>query len=244
MIEISNSFQPLDNKTPDIIEINGQRLDHYDPSQQKKRQMFISDISRIVKVGEKEKDSSLNIVIYHKNHEFVIETIPRKKDSLGRIAPIISYGKFPDDELAGTDWIDKVVSEIERFASSIDNNLTFNNNNDILKNIKSTLTVVWNKKKERVQKIVFVCRLVLAVTIPLLLVVILLTIPQTVQQYIPQPILNWLLKIQLLQPVQKQVPPPSIMQVGLFIALNNALMISLSKVKISKLMIKISKLIR
>ncbi|MGD1713184.1 hypothetical protein [Dapis sp. BLCC M172] len=233
MIKLEHSFQPLDNKTPNIIEINKQCLDHSVPSDQEKRQKFMSKISRVVQAGKKEQNYLSNIVIYYTNREFLIKTIPKEKDVLNRIAPIISYGEFPEHELEEIDWVDKVVNDIERFAS--DNHLTFNNKNDLLEKTKLSLTDVWKKKKETFQKIDLICRLFLAVILPLALIYILLHTPQTAQERIPKLIRNWFLEIQILQPVQDKTPPPSVMQIALFISLNNALMISLAKIKVSKL---------
>ncbi|QSV63915.1 MAG: hypothetical protein HEQ26_15315 [Dolichospermum sp. DL01] len=232
IIQISHSFQPLDNKTPDIIKIDDKTLDDSIPSEQEERKRFVSKISKVTQIGKKEQSSS--ITIYYTNREFVIETPPHEKDSLDRTPPIISYGEFPDDSQRET-WIDAVVKDIVKFAESINDKLTFGNNSEVLESVKSSLTDVWNKKKETVEKLDFLFRLVVGIMIPLVLVLILLKIPQTVQQQIPQPILNWFLEIKLLQPVQKQVPPPSPTQVAIFFALNNGLMIYLSKLKISKL---------
>lgn len=235
MTRLSHSFQPLDNKTPDIIEINGRCLDNSDPHEQKKRQIFISQISKVVNSGRKEKDESSSIAIYYINNEFVIETILEEKDSVGRTTPIISYGQFPEYE-AESVWIDNVIKDIKRFAKQqIDYHLSINNNKELLERIKLILNIVWDKKKRKAEKLDYLFRLFLGIMIPLILVVILLQIPQKVQEEIPQPVLNWLLEIQVLQSPQKQTPPPSIMQVALFLALNNALMISLPKMKISKI---------
>lgn len=232
-IKLSHSFQPLDNKTPDIIEIDGKTLDSSIEFEQQERKKFVSKISKVTQIGKKEQSSS--ITIHYTNQEFVIEITPKEKDSLDRITSTISYGEFPDDSQEET-WIDTVVKDIVRFVTkSIDNDLTFSNNSDVLKIVKLSLTDVWNKKKETVEKLDSLFRLVAGVMIPIILVLILLKIPQTVQQQIPQPILNWFLEIKLLQPVQKQVPPPSPTQIALFFALNNGLMIYLSKLKISKL---------
>ncbi|OZH52595.1 hypothetical protein AFK68_23365 [Hydrocoleum sp. CS-953] len=230
MIKLEHSFQPLDNKKPDIIEINEQRLEHSVPSEQKKRQKFVSKISRVVQAGKKEQYSRSNIVIYHTNREFVVETIPKEKDVLNRIAPIISYGKFPDYEEEEIDWINQVVSDITRFASSINNSLPFSNNV-----LEKFLADIWRKKQDKFKKRDLIFRLVVAVILPLALIYILLHTPQTAQERIPKLIRNWFLEIQILQPVQDKTPPPSVMQIALFISLNNALMISLAKIKVSKL---------
>ena len=109
--KLSFLAQSLDNLSPDPIEVDG-----HEAKDQEERQRLVQHISQVSISGTRVFSEDF-ISAFRRGDEFILEIPSDRKDSAGRIAPIICYGhvsKEPDQS-----WPDDVVDAIRAFASSI-----------------------------------------------------------------------------------------------------------------------------
>jgi hypothetical protein len=84
--------QSLDNESPDVIIRNRKEL-----SDDKLKQQLVLEIYEI---PAKKIEISLHgpsVTVRHSDPKFVMEVIPVEKDESNRLAPIVIYGKFPEE---------------------------------------------------------------------------------------------------------------------------------------------------
>ena len=109
---LSFRAQSLDNLAPDpMMEENGKILED-----QEHRQELVRYISR-VSIDGSQVFSKGDISVFRYGNDFILEVPSDRRDSAGRIAPIICYGKIagkPDNS-----WPDTIVKAIRDFAGYI-----------------------------------------------------------------------------------------------------------------------------
>jgi hypothetical protein len=143
---LSHSAQQLDNLSPDIICKGERRLDLYEDKTE--RQAIVSNIDRVISSSE-DVSSFPKVSTYHNLSEFVIKSIPEERDGYGRLAPILSYGHFPDEEINGDEktlWIGTVSREIMIFARSIEITLTEETQKSIRELLEQAMENIHQKK--------------------------------------------------------------------------------------------------
>ncbi len=241
-IKLSFRAQSLDNTSDDKIVKDGKVLD---ASEEMERQKVVSRIYRVVS-NKTEVLSEPNITIYRRESDFVVEAVPDKRDSIDRGAPIVIYGKLPQEW--SEDWGSHVRSQIKDFAKNINRTL----DDKALDAIEAGLEDAY-KKKQRTESLKnLLMHLGIAVTMPLLLGWILQQqVPLLVQQQVTKPSPQQVTKPSpqqvtptIPQPVQPQVTLVSlqqviqtlIMQIAGLIAINNTLMLILPKLSIASLL--------
>jgi hypothetical protein len=114
-----HSAQQLDNLSPDIISQGHRRLELSEDSEE--RQKVANTIEEIVSSHEGVSSSS-KVTVYYTSSNFVIKSIPEERDGYGRLAPILSYGNFPNEEMSPdteTAWIKEVSDEVLSFSQAI-----------------------------------------------------------------------------------------------------------------------------
>ena len=111
--ELSFRAQSLDNLTPDPMEVNGRRLEAKD---QEERQKLVRHISQ-VSISGTQVFSEGPISAFRRRNEFILEIPSDQRDSAGRVAPIICYGRVSKESEKSRP--DDVVSAIRDFANRI-----------------------------------------------------------------------------------------------------------------------------
>ncbi|MFB2898229.1 hypothetical protein ACE1CI_35375 [Aerosakkonemataceae cyanobacterium BLCC-F50] len=143
-----HSAQQLDNLSPNIISSGKHKLD---PVEKKaERQHLVLQMDDVTSTGKKISISP-NVIVYYKQADFVIKTIPDERDSYNRLAPILSYGEFPNGELNSdteNGWIQSIKDQIIEFVNSIGRNLSSDTKAEITQVLKELL-----QKKRREQLI-------------------------------------------------------------------------------------------
>lgn len=118
---IWHSAQQLDNLSPDIIYQGNRRLER--PKDSQERQKVVSKIDEIISsYNYKKMSKSSKVSVYCTFSNFVIKSIPEERDGYGRLAPILSYGNFPNVEMSSNQraiWIQEVCDEIAKFSRVI-----------------------------------------------------------------------------------------------------------------------------
>jgi len=136
---VSHSAQGIDNLKPDIIYKGKIKLD---PLENKEERIdIVSKMDDVTSSGKK-ISSSPKVIVYYKQANFVVKTIPDERDSYSRLAPILSYGKFPNEDLNSAQedmWINNIKNEIIEFVDSIGRNLASDTKEEITKVLKDTL---------------------------------------------------------------------------------------------------------
>jgi hypothetical protein len=109
------------------------------------RQYIVLQMDDVTSTGK--KISILpNVIVYYKQADFVIKTIPDERDNYNRLAPILSYGEFPNGELnldTENEWIQSIKDQIIEFVNSIGRNLS----SDTKTEITQVLKELWQKKR-------------------------------------------------------------------------------------------------
>jgi hypothetical protein len=133
--------QNLDNKSRDIIIQNGEEL--YNDESRRKLVFEISEV-RAKKIEIALYGSS--VTVRHSDPKFVMEVIPIEKDESNRLAPIVIYGKFPEE--CPANWVKDVCTEIQEVIS---NQIKRTLQNGTLESIEKWLNDKLEEKKKQVQ---------------------------------------------------------------------------------------------
>ncbi len=129
--------QPSKDPNFDIIEKNGEILEVW---QQEYGQEILSNIADVRLDGE-ELIVSDKVIIYYTKKYFVIKTIPIDKDVANRLAPIITYGEFPN--IQDPEWSLTVSTDVERFTNRIGRSLE----QSVTKSINQGLSHAWQRSR-------------------------------------------------------------------------------------------------
>lgn len=143
-----HSAQHLNNLYPDIISKGKDKLDLLE--KKAVRQQIASQMDDVTSAG-REISSSPKVIVYYKQADFVIKTTPEDRDCYNRLAPILSYGKFPDGDLNSYEedqWIESIRSEIIEFVSSIERGLSSETKEEIIEVLKIL------SRKKRTEKVI------------------------------------------------------------------------------------------
>jgi hypothetical protein len=133
--------QSLDNESPDVIIRNRKEL-----SDDKLKQQLVLEIYEI---PAKKIEISLHgpsVTVRHSDPKFVMEVIPVEKDESNRLAPIVIYGKFPEE--CPANWVKDVCTEIQEVIS---NQIKRTLQNGTLESIEKWLNDKLEEKKKQVQ---------------------------------------------------------------------------------------------
>lgn len=133
---LSHSAQEIDNLKPDIIYQGKKKLD---PLENKaERQDLVLKMDDVISAGKK-ISSSPKVIVYYKQDDFVLKTIPDERDSYNRLAPILSYGQFPGNLNPDVqdNYIERIKSEIIEFVNSIGRSLSLEAKEAITEVLKS-----------------------------------------------------------------------------------------------------------
>lgn len=144
-----HSAQHLDNLSPDIIYQGEQRLELSD--YRKERQEIANKIDEIISDNEGVCNSS-QATIYYTFSSFVVKSIPEERDGYGRLAPILSYGNFPDEEISldtESTWVQEVSNEIMKFSRAIQLTLSKDAQEMIEKLLREALGSMRQKKIQK-----------------------------------------------------------------------------------------------
>jgi hypothetical protein len=141
MTNLSFFAQSLDNESRDIIIQNREEL--YNDESRRKLVFEISEVR-----GKKIEISlrGPSVTVRHSDPKFVMEVIPLEKDESNRLAPIVIYGKFPEE--CPSDWVNNVCNEIQEVIS---NQIKRTLQNGTLESIEKWLNHELEEKKKRVQ---------------------------------------------------------------------------------------------
>ena len=145
---LSHSAQEIDNLNPDIIYEGTKKLDPLDNKEE--RLEIVSKMDDVTSTGTKIPGSS-KVIVYYKEVDFVVKTIPNDRDIYNRFAPILSYGKFPNKELNSEEedaWIQSVKDQIIGFVNSIGRSLSSDTKEEIIEVLKGLA------QKKRSQKLI------------------------------------------------------------------------------------------
>lgn len=93
------------------------------------------------KIEQISKEQNSKITTRLSNRKFVIETFPFEKDHANRLAPIVIYGKLPEE--LSDDWIKRCCDEIDKVVTY---KLNRTLNKDVIPMIREWLR---EKKKRR-----------------------------------------------------------------------------------------------
>ena len=110
---LSFRAQRLDNQDPDHMEIDQYSLSEEDVA---KRQKLARKISEVSLNGSQAFSDGYHTAFLLKD-EFLLKTPSDQLDDAGRIAPIITYGRVPDDP--SESWPRDVVKALTAFAGRI-----------------------------------------------------------------------------------------------------------------------------
>lgn len=158
--ELSFLAQSLDNRSPDPAALNGCQLG---PDDEEKHQELVRKISQVSISGR--RVFSEGFISAHRRYGTFILKIPSvQRDSSGRIAPIICYGRVP--KKPAESWPEDVTDEMKKFAASIGRKISDQDISsgreaveavlkktrvkDLLRKIK-TLTPFWKKTRRKAQ---------------------------------------------------------------------------------------------
>ncbi|CAC5344686.1 MULTISPECIES: hypothetical protein [Planktothrix] len=134
--------QSLDNESPDVIIRNRKEL-----SDDKLKEQLVSEIYEIsAKKIEIASYGGPSVTVRYSDPKFVIEVIPTEKDESNRLAPIVIYGKFPEE--CPANWVKDVCTEIQEVIS---NQIKRTLQNGTLESIEKWLDHELEEKKKRVQ---------------------------------------------------------------------------------------------
>lgn len=122
---IWHSAQALDNLKPDIIYKGKENLEL--PNYKAQRQNIVSQMDQVILEGTKISNKEWpKVIIYYKSSSFVVKTTPEENDSYGRLAPILSYSEFPQNQESFDQdkWIESIRTKIVEFTNSIERKLS------------------------------------------------------------------------------------------------------------------------
>ncbi|NEO44216.1 MAG: hypothetical protein F6K55_08820 [Moorea sp. SIO4A3] len=236
--ELCHWAQQIKSTNPDII-YKG-KIELHPVKDEQERETILSAIDEVVLPKKNKVGINIEykgVKIYYNTKSFVLKSIPIERDNYGRLSPILSYGNFPEKKLS-EDWIKTASKEIKNFALSIDR--TFSS--ETLLTIKDALMQAEERKvnlqkKRNFQRLVGqvsveLVRLLIVVVTPLIIGWVLqIQITQLFQEVIIQPEPNVILFTSLQQMIHKMV-----IQIALFISVNNALLLILFKLPIGSLL--------
>ncbi|MFM6203886.1 hypothetical protein, partial [Planktothrix sp.] len=144
-----HSAQHLDNLSPDIIYQGEQRLELSE--HKKERQEIVNKIDEVISCNEGVCKSP-QATIYYTFSNFVVKSIPEERDGYGRLAPILSYGNFPDEKTSldtESTWVQEVSNEIMKFSRSIQLTLSKDAQEMIEKLLREAIE---NMRQKKIQK--------------------------------------------------------------------------------------------
>ena len=140
MITISFLAQSPDNTSPDPMEVDGISLSPNNPQ----RQEITKLVSKVSLNGEKVEGNGF--ALYVLDSQYVIRAIPEGTDQIGRLAPILCYGVFPESP---TDiWISELIEKFEVFAKKLNRSFPEGRIDDISNMLRREILDVGSKKKD------------------------------------------------------------------------------------------------
>ena len=113
-IDLSFRAQSLDNQSPDPVQVNDRRLTEEDVAE---RQELTQKISKISLEGTRVFSVGLHNAFLH-GDKFLLETPSEQKDVGNINAPILCYGRVPDQPPVS--WSSDVVKAVVGFAGRIE----------------------------------------------------------------------------------------------------------------------------